>query len=80
MLKNKRIRINCLVNGYILIRMYHLSITFPTDSDESNVCHENEYDCDDATCIDASLECNGIKNCRHEYDEEGCTVSLARDQ
>ncbi|XP_018014242.2 neuropilin and tolloid-like protein 2 [Hyalella azteca] len=43
------------------------------ESDDQNVCRPDEYDCDDATCIDASLECNDIKNCRHEYDEEGCS-------
>ncbi|XP_071539366.1 uncharacterized protein [Panulirus ornatus] len=42
--------------------------------DDSQSCTEDEYDCDDATCIDKSLECNGIKNCRHEYDEEGCKM------
>ncbi|XP_045619328.1 neuropilin and tolloid-like protein 1 [Procambarus clarkii] len=40
--------------------------------DESQQCTDKEYDCDDATCIHESLRCNGIKNCRHEYDEEGC--------
>uniref|UniRef100_A0A6A7G1V8 Neuropilin and tolloid-like protein 2 n=2 Tax=Hirondellea gigas TaxID=1518452 RepID=A0A6A7G1V8_9CRUS len=43
--------------------------------EEQHVCYDTEYDCDDASCIDASLECNGVKNCRHEYDEEGCSDS-----
>lgn len=42
---------------------------------ESTKCEPHEYDCEDATCIDASLQCNGIRNCRHESDEEGCGVS-----
>ncbi|KAK7068343.1 Neuropilin and tolloid-like protein 2 [Halocaridina rubra] len=42
--------------------------------DENPECTDDEYDCDDATCIHASLKCNGIKNCRHEYDEEGCNA------
>ncbi|KAA0203054.1 hypothetical protein HAZT_HAZT007990 [Hyalella azteca] len=46
---------------------------YDAESDDQNVCRPDEYDCDDATCIDASLECNDIKNCRHEYDEEGCS-------
>jgi len=30
------------------------------------------YDCDDTFCIDRSLICNGIRNCRHGWDEESC--------
>ncbi|XP_069946262.1 neuropilin and tolloid-like protein 2 [Cherax quadricarinatus] len=42
------------------------------NDDETQQCFDTEYDCDDATCIHYSLRCNGIRNCRHEYDEEGC--------
>ncbi|XP_066952630.1 neuropilin and tolloid-like protein 1 [Macrobrachium rosenbergii] len=42
------------------------------EKDDNKTCKPEEYDCDDATCIDLTLKCNGIKNCRHEYDEEGC--------
>ncbi|XP_019889948.1 uncharacterized protein LOC105287614 isoform X2 [Ooceraea biroi] len=33
-------------------------------------CLENEYDCEDATCIAAELECNGKVNCRFRWDED----------
>ncbi|XP_039311997.1 uncharacterized protein LOC105208229 isoform X2 [Solenopsis invicta] len=34
-------------------------------------CEENEYDCEDSTCIAKELECNNNKNCRFNWDEEG---------
>lgn len=42
------------------------------------VCKENEYDCEDATCIAAELECNGKINCRFKWDEDEkkCNVSF----
>ncbi|XP_042882220.1 neuropilin and tolloid-like protein 1 isoform X1 [Penaeus japonicus] len=43
-----------------------------TSEGENSQCSENEYDCDDARCIDISLRCNNVTNCQHEYDEEGC--------
>ncbi|EZA61092.1 Neuropilin and tolloid-like protein [Ooceraea biroi] len=41
-------------------------------------CLENEYDCEDATCIAAELECNGKVNCRFRWDEDDakCDVSF----
>ena len=33
---------------------------------------KTEYDCEDATCISASLRCNGVKNCKFGWDEESC--------
>ncbi|KAG7213649.1 hypothetical protein KM043_002895 [Ampulex compressa] len=33
-------------------------------------CRENEYDCEDATCIAANLQCNGRLNCRFRWDED----------
>jgi len=38
---------------------------------------EDEYDCEDATCIAAELECNGKANCRFRWDEDDtkCNVS-----
>ncbi|XP_076045117.1 uncharacterized protein LOC143027627 [Oratosquilla oratoria] len=52
-----------------------INIEDKTSVTEVPKCYENEFDCDDATCIDISLLCNGIKNCRHEYDEENCNSS-----
>ena len=38
-------------------------------------CEEDEYDCEDATCISADLRCNGRVNCRFRWDEDECQVS-----
>ena len=35
-------------------------------------CPEDEYDCDDATCIARDLVCNGVRNCKFGWDEETC--------
>ncbi|XP_067125690.1 neuropilin and tolloid-like protein 2 isoform X1 [Centruroides vittatus] len=36
-----------------------------------------EFDCGDGFCIDSSLVCNGITNCKYKYDEENCEVGLS---
>ncbi|XP_076174529.1 neuropilin and tolloid-like [Ptiloglossa arizonensis] len=33
-------------------------------------CRDDEYYCEDATCIAADLQCNGRVNCRFRWDEE----------
>ena len=33
-------------------------------------CLPNEFDCEDSTCIDGSLKCDGVENCKYRYDEE----------
>ncbi|XP_024083967.1 neuropilin and tolloid-like protein 1 isoform X2 [Cimex lectularius] len=33
-------------------------------------CEEDEYDCEDATCISDELRCNGVNNCRFRSDED----------
>ncbi|CAK9821015.1 Neuropilin and tolloid-like protein 2 [Anthophora plagiata] len=33
-------------------------------------CSDDEYYCEDATCIAADLQCNGRVNCRFRWDEE----------
>ncbi|XP_058445270.1 uncharacterized protein LOC131426503 [Malaya genurostris] len=35
-------------------------------------CDDDEYDCEDATCISADLRCNGRINCRFRWDEDEC--------
>ncbi|XP_043271305.1 uncharacterized protein Neto [Venturia canescens] len=35
-------------------------------------CRDNEYDCDDNTCIAISLKCNKRFNCRFLRDEDSC--------
>ena len=35
---------------------------------------QGEYDCDDATCINQNLVCDGVKNCKFGWDEDQCTV------
>ncbi|XP_012276257.1 neuropilin and tolloid-like protein 2, partial [Orussus abietinus] len=39
------------------------------DSGEK-MCAEDEYDCEDTTCIDADLKCNHNVNCRFRWDED----------
>uniref|UniRef100_A0A1A9Z6B4 CUB domain-containing protein n=1 Tax=Glossina pallidipes TaxID=7398 RepID=A0A1A9Z6B4_GLOPL len=49
------------------------SILFTAFRDRgSGGCLEGEYDCEDATCIDGDLRCNGRSNCKFLWDEEGC--------
>ncbi|KAL0115118.1 hypothetical protein PUN28_010597 [Cardiocondyla obscurior] len=46
-------------------------ITAVRDKDTSDKsCKENEYDCEDATCIAAELQCNDRYNCRFKWDED----------
>ncbi|KAI8034316.1 hypothetical protein M5D96_012869 [Drosophila gunungcola] len=40
-------------------------------------CTEDEYDCEDATCISKDLKCNQLDNCKFRWDEEGCTGEAA---
>uniref|UniRef100_A0A182QVT1 CUB domain-containing protein n=1 Tax=Anopheles farauti TaxID=69004 RepID=A0A182QVT1_9DIPT len=40
-------------------------------------CDDNEYDCEDATCIDGELRCNGRINCRFRWDEDECQKQTA---
>lgn len=42
--------------------------------DEQDTCPEEEYDCDDATCISDDLVCNNVRNCKFGWDEESCIV------
>lgn len=37
----------------------------------------SEFDCGDGFCIDSSLVCNDITNCKYKYDEENCKVGLS---
>ncbi|XP_066249076.1 neuropilin and tolloid-like protein 2 isoform X1 [Euwallacea similis] len=39
-------------------------------------CLDDEFDCDDATCISATLRCNGVYNCRFRWDEDNCHASI----
>lgn len=45
---------------------YHLDCT---------ACADDEYDCEDATCISLDLRCNGRVNCRFRWDEDECQVN-----
>lgn len=38
-------------------------------------CGDDEFDCDDETCIDISLKCNDRPNCKFKKDEANCNVS-----
>ncbi|XP_026316498.1 uncharacterized protein LOC113227727 [Hyposmocoma kahamanoa] len=37
---------------------------------DNDVCREDEFDCEDNTCIDGSLKCNEYANCRLKTDED----------
>ncbi|XP_017872513.1 PREDICTED: uncharacterized protein LOC108620138 [Drosophila arizonae] len=39
----------------------------------SGTCTEDEYDCEDATCISSDLKCNDRDNCKFRFDEEKCS-------
>jgi len=45
--------------------------------EEFQECPEGEYDCDDATCINSNLVCNGVKNCKFGWDEDGTECMVA---
>ncbi|XP_055910064.1 neuropilin and tolloid-like protein 1 isoform X2 [Eupeodes corollae] len=49
------------------------SILYTAFRDKGTGCvAEEEYDCEDATCIAANLKCNGRANCKFRWDEEAC--------
>lgn len=58
------------IRFFFLFSLQHLS------SKAAN-CRDDEYDCDDQTCIKKELRCNGQVNCRFRWDEdeEKCRVS-----
>lgn len=37
-------------------------------------CGQGEFDCDDDTCIDLDLVCDGQANCKFKKDEATCNV------
>ncbi|XP_001354733.4 uncharacterized protein Neto isoform X4 [Drosophila pseudoobscura] len=52
-------------------------ILYTAFRDRGAACTEDEYDCEDATCISKDLECNGLDNCKFRWDEESCTGETA---
>ncbi|KAH8238303.1 hypothetical protein KR032_002898 [Drosophila birchii] len=48
-------------------------ILYTAFRDRGAACTEDEYDCEDATCISKDLKCNNLDNCKFRWDEEGCT-------
>ncbi|XP_037921514.1 uncharacterized protein LOC119658290 isoform X2 [Hermetia illucens] len=48
------------------------TILYTAFRDKGAACEEDEYDCEDATCISAELQCNGRNNCRFRWDEDEC--------
>ncbi|XP_050429066.1 neuropilin and tolloid-like protein 1 isoform X2 [Adelges cooleyi] len=39
---------------------------------KDEVCGDDQYDCEDLTCIASELRCNNVENCRFRWDEDGC--------
>lgn len=39
-------------------------------------CNENEFTCDDGSCIDKELLCNGIRDCPDDEDEDQINCPL----
>ncbi|EDW65903.2 neuropilin and tolloid-like protein 2 isoform X2 [Drosophila virilis] len=39
----------------------------------TGTCTDDEYDCEDATCISSDLKCNERDNCKFRWDEEKCS-------
>ena len=37
-------------------------------------CRSDEFDCEDSTCIDLTLKCDGYDNCKYRYDEDKQTT------
>ncbi|GAB0094503.1 Neuropilin and tolloid-like protein 2 [Sergentomyia squamirostris] len=44
------------------------------DKPAGEMCDDDEYDCEDATCISDTLRCNGRVNCRFRWDEDECVT------
>jgi len=42
---------------------------------DTEKCKEDEFDCDDTFCIDKSLVCNQVRNCKFGWDEDACGAS-----
>ncbi|XP_054086874.1 uncharacterized protein LOC105216006 isoform X4 [Zeugodacus cucurbitae] len=48
------------------------SILYTAYRDRGAACTDEEFDCEDATCISKELECNLRDNCKFRWDEEKC--------
>ncbi|XP_032672577.1 uncharacterized protein LOC116844734 isoform X2 [Odontomachus brunneus] len=57
---------------------FDVVMTAIRDKDKS--CRQNEYDCEDATCIAAELQCNGKGNCRFRWDEDEATCNKKKSR
>nr|XP_027203677.1 uncharacterized protein LOC113797486 isoform X1 [Dermatophagoides pteronyssinus] len=43
-------------------------------SNKAETCRPDEFDCEDSTCIDIGLKCDGVDNCKYRYDEDKQTT------
>lgn len=58
--------------------MFEAIFTAYRENDKSNSeCADDEFNCEDATCISDTLKCNGRFNCRFRWDEDDCENSPA---
>ncbi|XP_077302836.1 neuropilin and tolloid-like isoform X2 [Arctopsyche grandis] len=54
---------------------FELLYTAYREKDKDQNCLDDEYDCEDNTCINLDLKCNGRFNCRLKWDEDNCLKS-----
>lgn len=57
--------------------MFILLLFFPLDSKSS--CDPTQIQCRSGQCISANLECNGVRDCNDNTDEEGCVTGTLKD-
>lgn len=55
-----------------LASQFSILYTAYRDKPSGKACEDDEYDCEDAKCINANLRCNGNVNCQFRWDEESC--------
>lgn len=80
--KSNRLHVRFFATGAGLdsqFQLFYTAYTKKRSLDGKNntlACAEDEFDCDDDTCIAMQLKCNGRNNCKFKKDESTCPVSI----
>lgn len=74
--KKNKLYVRFFATGPGLDSKFNLLYTAYTKKNSTLACGEEEFDCDDETCIDKSLRCNMRPNCKFKKDEANCSVSI----